>query len=59
MQLLIQDFFKRILTVYTRIEKIFMFAHIYTIKDDNIWFEFTMEFNIYQNCYFQLSISFK
>lgn len=45
MKLLIQDFFKRILTVYTRIEKIFMFAHIYTIKDDNTWFGLNSQWN--------------
>lgn len=45
MKLLIQDFFKRILTVYTRIEKIFMFAHIYTIKDDNTLFDLNSQWN--------------
>lgn len=45
MKLLIQDFFKRILTVYTRIEKIFMFAHIYTIKDDNTLFGLNSQWN--------------
>lgn len=45
MKLLIQDFFKRILTVYTRIEKIFMFAHIYTIKDDNTLFVLNSQWN--------------
>lgn len=55
MKLLIQDFFKRILTVYTRIEKIFMFAHIYTNKDVNTLFGLNSQWNsIYQNCYFQL-----
>lgn len=45
MKLLMQDFFKRILTVYTRIEKIFMFAHIYTIKDDNTLFDLNSQRN--------------